>query len=87
MKCREFVEFLWKYFDDTLEAGERRTFDEHLARCPHCTSYLDSYRRTIALGKDALATAGLDSRVPDEVPKELVTAILAARKRDPGQVS
>ena len=83
MKCREFVEFLWKYFENDLEAGERRTFDEHLARCPHCPHYLETYRRAIAMGKDAFAGAGPGSPVPAEVPEELVTAILAARKRGP----
>ena len=81
MRCEEFVEFLWQYFEDDLDPRERETFDQHLARCPHCTRYLDSYRRTIALGKDALAGAEPGAPVPSDVPEELIAAILAARNR------
>jgi anti-sigma factor RsiW len=79
MTCREFIDFLWKYLDEELEPGERTTFDEHLAVCPDCVAYLDSYRRTVALGRDALACGKPEEPVPEDVPEDLVTAILAAR--------
>jgi hypothetical protein len=40
-------------------------------------NYLESYRETIRLGKEAFAHEAKDT--PAEVPEELVRAILAAR--------
>ena len=79
MSCREFIEFLWKYLEEDLPADERRTFDEHLAECPHCVRYLDSYRKTVSLGREAFTVAPPEGPVPTDVPEELVHAILAAR--------
>jgi anti-sigma factor RsiW len=76
--CREFVEFLWKYLGDELSAEERSSFDAHLERCAKCVRYLQTYQDTIKLGKFALKES--EEPVPDEVPEELVQAILSSRK-------
>ena len=78
MNCREFVEFLMSYIDDDLDEDPRRVFEEHMHMCPPCVEFLDSYRDTIRLGKFACKEGG---PVPDEVPEDLVHAILAARER------
>jgi anti-sigma factor RsiW len=52
-------------------------FDRHLAKCPWCVRYLDSYRKTIQLTQ-ALAASDSSSPPPD-APEELVLAILSAR--------
>ena len=73
--CRETMEFLRAYVDGDLPDGERAIFERHLESCPPCVNYLDSYRATIALARDACGS--------DEVPRppdELVRAILDARK-------
>lgn len=77
MTCREFVEFLWRYLEDDLPLTERNTFDEHLAKCPHCTQYLQQYQDTVRMGKEAIAPSS--APVPSEVPEDLVQAILKAR--------
>jgi len=79
MTCREFVEFLWRYVDDELSKAERTTFDDHLAKCPHCVKYLQQYQDTIRMGKAAVITS--TDPIPDEVPEELVQAILQARTK------
>jgi anti-sigma factor RsiW len=79
MTCREFVEFLMAYLDDELDAGLRDRFAEHIEACPPCKDYLESYRRTVALGRSLCDRAGSDAPVPEEVPEELVRAILALR--------
>jgi anti-sigma factor RsiW len=77
MRCREFVEFLMGYLDDELDPEPRRVFEQHMQMCPPCGVYLDTYRDTIRLGKFACnEDAG---GVPDDVPDELIRAILAAR--------
>ena len=79
MNCREFVEFLWRYTEDELTPPERITFDDHLARCPHCMEYLHSYQETIRIGKVALTPS--EGVVPAEVPEDLIEAILASRSK------
>ncbi len=79
MTCRDFVEFLSEYLSSELAAAERSEFQAHLAECPPCVAYLDTYQKTIQLGKAAYAHP--EDRVPDEVPQELVRAILAARAK------
>src|SRR5262249_12971784 len=78
MNCREFTEFLHEYLFGNLPAGERSEFDKHLAECPWCVAYLDSYRKTIELEQAAFASPG-DAPPPSDAPEELVQAILRAR--------
>ena len=78
MNCREFTEFLHEYLFDNLPAAERAEFEKHLAECPWCVAYLDSYQKTIQLEQAAFAAK--EAPVPAEVPEELVQAILSARR-------
>jgi anti-sigma factor RsiW len=80
MNCREFTEFLHEYLFGDLAAEERAEFEKHLAECPWCVAYLDSYKKTILLEKNAFS-ASKESPPPAEAPAELVQAILRARPR------
>ena len=80
MSCREFIEYLWRYLDDDIPQLERATFEQHLAVCPHCERYLDSYKRTIVLGKAAFLDERSDTCLSEPVPEELVVAVIAARR-------
>jgi anti-sigma factor RsiW len=64
------------YEDGELSGDERQEFDRHLAVCPSCVNYLQTYRKTTLM-----ARASANAAVPDEVPEELVKAILAARQK------
>ena len=79
LSCREIADFLMAYEDGELAEPARREFDAHLAECRDCVAYLASYRATVALGKRAFADE--DAAAADEVPEELVAAVLAARRR------
>lgn len=81
MTCREIIEFLMEYLDDELPPAQKAVFDRHMKVCPQCVCYLDSYKRTIEMGKTAFTCKG--DNVPDQVPEELIRAILAARKSEP----
>ena len=81
MNCREFTEFLHEYLFGDLPAEERAEFDKHLAECPWCVAYLDSYRQTMQWEQTAMAAAE-DAPPPADAPEELVQAILRARSRD-----
>jgi anti-sigma factor RsiW len=77
MTCREFAEFLMEYLSGELSPAERSVFDEHLAKCPDCVAYLRTYEETIKFEKAAFAVPA--GPVPDQVPEDLVRAILDAR--------
>ncbi len=77
MTCREFTEFLYDYLCDDLPADVCAEFESHMAECPECVAYMDSYKKTILLEKAALF-ADASSPVTD-IPEELVQAILSAR--------
>ena len=79
MTCREFIEFLMEYLSGEISEAERTRFDKHLAVCPACVAYLKSYQETVKLGKAVFAHP--EEPVPEEVPEELVQAILSARLR------
>lgn len=78
MTCREFAEFLDAYLEGSLLVEERRSFERHLGVCAHCVAYLDSYKKTV----DACRTLGGDEPVPQDVPEELVRAILSSRRKE-----
>jgi anti-sigma factor RsiW len=80
MNCREFTEVLHDYLFGNLPAEERAEFDKHLAECPWCVAYLDSYQKTIRL-EQAAFTAPEDAPPPADAPEELIEAILRARPR------
>lgn len=78
MKCREFVDFLGSYIDGELQGESRRVFERHLNACPPCMTYMRTYEQTVELGRCACEDPC--GPVPENVPEDLVSAILAARK-------
>lgn len=83
MTCRELADFIADYLDGELPPAEVQEFDRHLARCGNCARYLDAYRQSVAMGKQAFVEPR--AAVPSDVPEQLVDAILRARDagRDP----
>ena len=78
MTCREFAEFISDYLAGELPPDARAQFEGHLDVCPNCVAYLSNYRDTIALGRRAFTDD--DAALPDDVPDDLVQAILASRR-------
>ena len=78
MTCRELVDFLMAYLDGELGADRRGLFEEHLRECPACREYLRTYVDTVRLGRAVFTHS--DDAVPEDVPEDLVRAVLAARK-------
>ena len=75
--CAEFEAFVLDYHEGALGDRQRRLFDFHMTICPMCRVYFEGYLRTIELGRKVFGTE--EESVPDDVPEELVKAILAAR--------
>jgi anti-sigma factor RsiW len=74
--CRELVEFLDLYLEGELPPDRTVEFERHLSVCEPCLNYISTYRKTIALGKEACRPGILTAA---DVPEELVAAILSAR--------
>lgn len=79
MTCREVVEFLSDHLEGRLPPRQRVAFEEHLATCPDCRTYVRTYAETVRLGKAAFRDP--DGPLPADLPSDLVQAILAARTR------
>lgn len=77
--CREFLEALTDYLDGVMPPDQAAVFGRHMADCAECQRYLETYEEAIRLGRGAFADP--DADVPTTVPKELLDAILATRKR------
>ena len=80
LTCREVVEFLADYLDHCLDAARQQAFEHHLARCDQCVAYLRSYEQAVRLGSGAFDDP--DAAADAHLPRELVEAIAAARRRD-----
>ena len=80
VSCQQFEEFVLDYFEGTLSRRQRILFDLHLAFCPDCRAYLAAYRRAMEMGRSVFPEP--DAALPEDVPEDLVQAVLAARARD-----
>ncbi len=67
------------YVDGALAAEPRSVFDRHLAACPACRDYLNTYQTAVRLGREAFRDAEEEAAEP---PRELVEAILASRRSE-----
>ena len=76
--CREVYDFLDDYYAGGLDPSRGAAFERHLSLCPSCRHYVESYRRTVELEKDAFRDS--DESPP---PEELVNTILAIRRTQP----
>ncbi len=47
--CQEMVELITDYLEGGLSRAQRRRFEAHIAKCEHCTEYLEQMRTTIRL--------------------------------------
>ncbi len=78
LPCKEIISFLAEYIDGELPADTLFEFERHLAVCPSCVAYLQSYRQTIRTCHDL---AEFDESVLDAAPDDLIEAILKTREK------
>ena len=78
LTCKEFMQELNDYLDETVDFELRRSIEVHITECPNCFVILDTTRKTIQVYK------GLQPQVlPDDVQARLLKAVekkMAARK-------
>ena len=78
MTCREFADFMLDYLTGELSEAVKTRFEDHLRVCENCQRYLESYRQSITLGKQAFTDR--DEILSPQVPERLIQAILSARR-------
>jgi anti-sigma factor RsiW len=66
--CRTTVELLAAFVDGTLQADEEQALRAHLADCPRCVEFLESYRATARIIRNAT-----DVEMPPDVESRLLT--------------
>ena len=71
--CASGVELLMDYLDGVLPPDVRAALDEHVAGCPRCAAFVESYRATPRILRDATAAA-----LPADLEEKL-KAFLRAR--------
>lgn len=76
ISCNEFEEFIVAYLDGELSRKKVFLFELHLKVCRECRDYLRAYKSSMNLTKSALAKQQAEL---EDVPADLVTAVLAAR--------
>lgn len=72
LTCQQLVELVTDYVDGALDEPTAHRFEQHLALCPGCQTYLDQMRET----------ASLLGEIPVETVAEDVQATLLAAFRD-----
>ena len=75
MNCRDFIDFLFDYYAGELSPGTLALFHEHIAKCPGCVAYLESYEHTVKLVRGACPRC--EEIVAAEMPEDLILAILS----------
>jgi anti-sigma factor RsiW len=77
--CKEFENFILDYLDGNLTVRQQTVFEWHMRICSECREYLAAYQRAMELGHAVLPSP--DNPIPDDVPEDLIKAILEARNR------
>lgn len=66
LTCRDGVELLMDYLEGVLPEPLRREIDAHVAGCPRCVAFVESYRKTPGIVRAATAA---------EVPGDLAASL------------
>jgi anti-sigma factor RsiW len=69
MTCKELVELVTDYLEGALPRRERRRFEQHIAKCPWCTTYIAQIRIVVR----AVGSLSEDS-IPSQARDELLAA-------------
>lgn len=77
MTCEEMIEILLDYIEGQLPEAQTQAMDRHLALCPHCVDYLDSYRSTVDVTR---LLCNNPEGPPEAIPEDLVNAIMEAQR-------
>jgi anti-sigma factor RsiW len=69
VQCRDVVEVVTAYLENTLPPDERDLVEQHLLVCDGCDAYIEQMRQTIEIVGRAES---------DDLPEQMQKALLAA---------
>jgi anti-sigma factor RsiW len=73
--CRDGVEVLLDYLEGTLPPSDRQALEAHVRGCPRCVAFVESYRQTPRIVREATVAA-----MPEDLKRSL-RAFLASRRQ------
>lgn len=78
LTCKQFLEELNEYLDETVDPETKRHWQDHVDECPNCFVMVDTTRRTLQVYK------GLEEQdLPEDVSRRVWQALelkMAAKK-------
>ena len=80
MTCRDLVAALFGLVERELSEANELAARRHLAGCPDCAAYAQTYETAVLLGR---SVGSDDEAASGEMPEDLVLGILAARALPP----
>jgi heterodisulfide reductase subunit B len=72
LTCKDFLNELSDFLDDTLDPNVRAALHKHVEECPNCWVILDTTQRTIKVYK------GLE---PQSIPPDIHTRLMTALQK------
>lgn len=72
LTCKQFLNELNDYLDETVEGEVRHKLEEHLSECPNCWVVCDTTKKTIQIYK------GME---PQPIPQDVQSRLIAAVER------
>lgn len=57
MTCKDLVDLLSEYVDGELDRATARRLERHLRGCVECTAFLNTFRNTRAMTREAAQAA------------------------------
>ena len=72
LTCKDFLNELSDYLDETLDSDIRARLHEHVTQCPNCWVILDTTQKTIKVYK------GVE---PESIPQDIHSRLMSALQR------
>jgi len=72
LTCKDFLNELGEYLDDSLEPEIRAKLHQHVSECPNCWVVLDTTQKTIKVYK------GIE---PQTIPADIHSRLMSALQR------
>ena len=72
LTCKEFLQELNDYLDETVDPELRRKIEAHITQCPNCFVILDTTKKTIQVYKGVQ---------PQTLPADVQARLLKAMER------
>ena len=86
LTCKDFLQELNEYLDDSTDPGTKQQWQRHVDECPNCHVIVDTTKRTLAVYKGVQEQAVPDavrSRVWKALDRKMAAAKTAASPPPP----